>query len=125
MEGVSLQAECILEAKNQYLINISGELKEETAVGDWYMQVRPAFTPDFTYTPHLTPESDNVIDMHVFRTPVMIAMMSISMIAYGEETTLAETTEEDYTYLDDMSINQLKALDAEIHKKPHIKKLPV
>ena len=69
-----------MEAKNQYLINISGELKEETAVGDWYMQVRPAFTPDFTYTPHLTPESDNVIDMHVFRTPVMMMGLEEKMI---------------------------------------------
>ena len=83
MEGVSLQAECILEAKNQYLINISGELKEETAVGDWYMQVRPAFTPDFTYTPHLTPESDNGFDMHVFRTPVMMLGLEEKMIFIG------------------------------------------
>ena len=44
------------------------------------MQVRPAFTPDFTYTPHLTPESDNVIDMHVFRTPVMMIGLEEKMI---------------------------------------------
>ena len=72
LEHISLQAECILEAKKQYLVNIYGELKEETIVGDWHVQVRPSFAPDFTYTPHLTPKRDNVIDMHVFRTPVMM-----------------------------------------------------
>lgn len=55
-----------------YNLTARAELREKAAVGDWKIQVSPTFQPDFYYTPHLTPEDDNVIDMHVFRTPVMM-----------------------------------------------------
>ena len=70
--GIELRAECVQEAPNRYLINLSAELEEELPVGDWHVQICPSFPADFTYTPHLTPESDNVIDMHVFRSPAMM-----------------------------------------------------
>lgn len=72
LEGIVLKEQCTTEENNQYLFEFSGEINDDMEVGDWHIQVSPTFTPDFTYTPHLTPGSDYVIDMHVFRTPVMM-----------------------------------------------------
>lgn len=60
------------ERENCWLVTISGVLAQDTHVGDWQVRLRPVFVPAFTYTPHLTPESGTVIDMHVFRTPVIM-----------------------------------------------------
>lgn len=70
--GVDLRFEWIREEENRYLLQMTGDLPEPAAVGDWRVAVRPAFEPTFFYTPHLTPEKDNVVDMHVFRTPVLM-----------------------------------------------------
>lgn len=67
-----LHCNCVKEAENRWLVTISGNLVQQVLVGDWQVRIRPAFKPSFTYTPHLTPEEGTVIDMHVFRTPVMM-----------------------------------------------------
>lgn len=41
-------------------------------MGQWHVGICPNFEPSFYYTPHLTPKEDNVIDMHVYRTPAMM-----------------------------------------------------
>ena len=46
--------------------------ESDTPVDDWNIRILPAFNPDFYWTPHLTPDEDSVIDMHVFRTPALI-----------------------------------------------------
>jgi len=70
--GVELNSHVEQESADRWLVSISGKLEQDTPIGDWQVRLRPEFRPDFTYTPHLTPESDNVIDMHVFRTPVIM-----------------------------------------------------
>lgn len=70
--GVELNNCIEQESPDCWSITLSGTLAQETPIGDWQVRLRPDFTPTFTYTPHLTPESDNVIDMHVFRTPVIM-----------------------------------------------------
>lgn len=72
ISGAELQLK-VEEGENGWFdLCVSGMLENETPVGDWRMCIRPNFEPDFFYTPHLTPEADNVIDMHVFRAPVMM-----------------------------------------------------
>lgn len=71
IRGTELRMTVNEEEKGWFDLCVSGELAE-AAVGDWHVQIRPRFEPDFFYTPHLTPEEDHVIDMHVFRTPVMM-----------------------------------------------------
>lgn len=39
----------------------------------WTVTVRPAFTPDFHWAPHLSPADDDIIEQQVFRAPVLIA----------------------------------------------------
>ena len=70
--GMQLNYAIARDTENMYTIFFDGKLSEDTAVGDWHIAISPAFQPDFYYTPHLTPEKDNVIDMHVFRTPAMM-----------------------------------------------------
>ena len=72
IRGTELRMTVNEEEKGWFDLCVSGELAEAAAVGDWHVQIRPRFEPDFFYTPHLTPEEDHVIDMHVFRTPVMM-----------------------------------------------------
>ncbi|MDD3411217.1 MAG: hypothetical protein PHY12_10460 [Eubacteriales bacterium] len=72
LPGAGPRAECVRESANRFLLRITAELEQETAAGDWQLCVRPAFAPDFSYTPHLTPTPEHVIDMHVFRTPALM-----------------------------------------------------
>lgn len=55
-----------------YDLCIRANLPHAVPIGDWQLHVRPAFQPDFYYTPHLTPTDDHVVDMHVFRTPAVM-----------------------------------------------------
>lgn len=70
--GSDLRCTWKQEAQNRYLLTIQGSLQEDTFVGQWHVGIRPNFEPSFYYTPHLTPKEDNVIDMHVYRTPAMM-----------------------------------------------------
>lgn len=70
--GTELSSSIQQEGEGRWLVTINGTLAQDTTVGDWQVRLKPEFAPTFTYTPHLTPESDNVIDMHVFRTPVIM-----------------------------------------------------
>lgn len=70
--GSDLRCTWKQEAQNRYLLTIQGSLQEDTFVGQWHVGICPNFEPSFYYTPHLTPKEDNVIDMHVYRTPAMM-----------------------------------------------------
>lgn len=70
--GAELKAEIGQAEQEGYDITIEGSLPCRTPIGDWQLHVRPTFEPNFFYTPHLTPTDEHVIDMHVFRTPVMM-----------------------------------------------------
>lgn len=52
------------------------ELDSEVHQDDWRVELVPAFTPSFHWSPHLTPMADNVIDQHCFRSPALIAASS-------------------------------------------------
>lgn len=53
-------------------ISVSARLAGPVPVGEWHCTVKPAFRPDFFYSPLLTPTDEHVVDMHVFRTPVLM-----------------------------------------------------
>lgn len=65
---VSIVAEDI----DVYRITLSAYLPEDIKQDDWQVVTVPKFKPDYYWSPHLTPEDGNVIDMHVFRSPAMI-----------------------------------------------------
>ena len=58
---------------NLWRLALEGTLTREIRVGSFEVRVTPAFQPDFHWAPHLTPEDGYVMDMHVFRTPAIIA----------------------------------------------------
>ena len=72
IDKVSLSGQWIFEKEGQYLFTIQGQLTEAVQAGSWCLSITPDFDPDFFYTPHLTPDEDSVIDMHVFRAPVLM-----------------------------------------------------
>lgn len=53
-------------------VNISFSLDEALQQDDWQVRISPEFIPSFNWAPHLTPESTNIIDQHVFRSPALI-----------------------------------------------------
>ncbi|HLR00563.1 MAG TPA: hypothetical protein VK102_09310 [Sphingobacterium sp.] len=53
-------------------VSISFSLTEPVQQDDWQVRISPAFIPSFNWAPHLTPESSNIIDQHVFRSPALI-----------------------------------------------------
>jgi hypothetical protein len=48
------------------------DLPAAVAQDDFRVDVEPAFTPDFHWSPHLTPTSRHVVDQHSFRSPALI-----------------------------------------------------
>lgn len=72
LPGVTLRT-TLTEADDGFFdLCIEGHLPHAIAAGDWQLRVLPRFTPAFYYTPHLTPTEQHVIDMHVFRSPVVM-----------------------------------------------------
>ncbi len=55
-----------------YACTFSADLPNAVPVGSWSVQIVPAFDPNFFWTPHLTPEPGDVVDMHVYRTPALM-----------------------------------------------------
>lgn len=58
--------------KGLYRVKISFSLKDTIHQDDWQARISPSFVPSFNWAPHLTPESTNIIDQHVFRSPALI-----------------------------------------------------
>lgn len=48
-------------------------LEEDTDTRGWAINIFPAFTGNFHWTPHLTPGDDYIIADHVFRAPALIS----------------------------------------------------
>lgn len=58
--------------KNIFHVTISFSVNEIVRQNDWQINLQPAFTPTFHWSPHLTPTDNHVIDNHVFRSPALI-----------------------------------------------------
>ncbi len=54
------------------MLTLEADLPRDIAAGRWQVCLEPDFAPDFFWTPHLTPDPDSVVDMHVFRTPALM-----------------------------------------------------
>ena len=57
---------------NSVKVSVSFELQDTLRQDDWRVDIRPAFTPDFHWSPHLTPTNNHIISQHVFRAPALI-----------------------------------------------------
>ena len=55
-----------------FRFHVSYEVDAPLAQDDWRLVVRPAFTPNFRWSPHLTPSDEHIIDQHDFRSPALI-----------------------------------------------------
>ena len=56
-----------------YRVRLSFDLDSPVRQDDWKVTVRPAFAPDFHWSPHLTPTGAFIIDQHAFRSPALVA----------------------------------------------------
>jgi hypothetical protein len=56
-----------------YHVRLEFDCVEPVSQNDWQVRIRPVFDPEFHWAPHLTPEPDNIMDQHVFRSPALIA----------------------------------------------------
>lgn len=53
-------------------ITLTWRLSDTLHVDDWQLNIHPDFTPDFHWSPHLTPMDEHIIGQHVFRAPALI-----------------------------------------------------
>lgn len=53
-------------------LSVSFDLKDSVWQNDWQVKITPAFSPDFHWTPHLTPTDEHIVAQHAFRAPAMI-----------------------------------------------------
>lgn len=57
---------------NTLKVNLTFDLKDSIRQDDWKVTIKPAFQPDFYWSPHLSPSDDHVISQHAFRAPAII-----------------------------------------------------
>lgn len=72
LPGAEISAELTASGPDEYTLTLSAVLPQDTPVGACSVRLRPAFSPSFYWTPHLTPKEGDVVDMHVFRTPALM-----------------------------------------------------
>lgn len=53
-------------------ITLTWRLADTLRLNDWQLNIHPDFTPDFHWSPHLTPTNEHIIGQHVFRAPALI-----------------------------------------------------
>lgn len=63
-----------------YKVDVKVTLNEELAQKGWAINITPAFSGNFHWTPHLTPGDDYIIADHVFRAPALIWASSDKII---------------------------------------------
>jgi hypothetical protein len=71
--GVEPLVEVTREPGDVLRFRLTFDLPQPVARDDWRIEVEPAFTPEFHWSPHLTPTSRHVVDQHSFRSPALIA----------------------------------------------------
>ncbi|MDX1285609.1 MAG: hypothetical protein R3182_11375, partial [Draconibacterium sp.] len=59
-------------SSNIIKVNLELDINETIKQDDWKINIKPAFQPDFHWSPHLTPTDDHIISQHVFRSPALI-----------------------------------------------------
>lgn len=64
-----------------FRIRLTFDLESPEVQDDWQCRLRLSFTPDFHWSPHLTPESQHIVDQHAFRSPALIATSRDRMLA--------------------------------------------
>ncbi len=57
---------------NTVKVKIAFDLTSVSYQSNWQLDVSPTFQPTYNWSPHLTPGANNIIDQHVFRSPVLI-----------------------------------------------------
>ncbi|MFQ6067773.1 MAG: glycoside hydrolase family 88 protein, partial [bacterium] len=58
--------------RGRFRFKLIFDLKNQIQQDDWRIEVKPAYRPDFYWSPHLTPTDDHIIDQHSFRSPALI-----------------------------------------------------
>ncbi|MFV0268992.1 MAG: hypothetical protein ACK5HT_17840, partial [Draconibacterium sp.] len=68
-----IKTQTIIIDKNTLYVKVIFTLDKQVQQNDWHLNLIPAFTPTFDWTPHLTPTDEHIIAQHVFRSPALIA----------------------------------------------------
>lgn len=74
---------CKVEVINDNVVHVTIAFTNDSIIrqDDWQLNITPAFTPSFNWSPHLTPTNNHIIDQHVFRSPALILTNKEEMIA--------------------------------------------
>lgn len=62
-------------------LNFAASLREPMDVGAWWIELDLQSEGTFYWSPHLSPEEGDIADLHIFRTPALIAGTKDSCIA--------------------------------------------
>ncbi len=58
--------------RNTSHVELSFYLKNKLQQDDWKVEIKPSFSADFNWAPHVTPTERNIIAQHVFRQPALM-----------------------------------------------------
>lgn len=59
-------------SKKLFKVDVTVDLKADTNHPGWSTTITPGFTPDFHWSPHLTPTDKHIVSDHSFRAPALI-----------------------------------------------------
>ncbi|QJD86929.1 hypothetical protein [Cohnella herbarum] len=79
-------------------VRIRFTLKEDVRQDDWRVEIRPAISPTYHWSPHLTPTSEHVVDQHSFRAPALIVHDGERMLSVVPDLDLLEAGSADTSF---------------------------
>ncbi|MCP4709574.1 MAG: hypothetical protein GY869_13185, partial [Planctomycetes bacterium] len=96
------QPRIFVEKKQPDMVHIRlvFDLLDDINQDDWQINIKPAFQPDFHWSPHLTPTDDTIIDQHCFRSPALIVRSENKSLTLIPDLHLIKQTTPTRWYLD-------------------------
>jgi hypothetical protein len=102
-------------------VHASFTLANHVRINDWRVTIKPAFTPDFHWAPHLTPTDSNIIAQHVFRAPALIMANDKKLLVVIPDLDLIKKNNGVDWYMDmDALQNKLLLGTSLSHVGPHV-----
>jgi len=107
-----IQPEAVIHKYDEgiYHLQLTYSLENSTHQDDWQLNIKPAFSPDFYWAPHLTPEKNTIMDQHVFRSPALIVSSANNVLTLVPDLFIQQKTTPVRWYMDMDAVNNVLTL---------------
>lgn len=108
-------------ARRIFRVKLTFDLEKQIHQDDWHLVIKPAFLPDFHWTPHLTPTDNHIIDQHSFRSPALVVSSSEKLLILVPDLDIMKIKTPVRWYMDLNAVNNTLTLGMSSYEvKEHV-----